>query len=85
MAFFCVGNDLLQNMCPKAAAGRQYFIDKSYYFRNHADVPLIIPEVNHQVLGDLSQDERDCQSELQYYSNCVGLKPFMMPVGISSG
>lgn len=50
LAFFCVSNDLASQYAPIAAKAGNIVIDKSNYFRNHRDVPLIIPEVNAQVL-----------------------------------
>lgn len=51
IAFFCVGNDLAALYAPKAASSGAVVIDKSSYFRYHQDVPLIVPEVNLEVLS----------------------------------
>lgn len=51
LAFFCVGNDLAAHYAPIAAKSGNIVIDKSHYFRNHRDVPLIIPEVNLPILN----------------------------------
>src|SRR3990167_9781801 len=55
IAFFCIGNDLSAEYAPKAAAAGNIVIDKSFYYRNHPDVPLFIPEVNLSALSDLKK------------------------------
>jgi aspartate-semialdehyde dehydrogenase len=83
IAFFCVSNDLAAEYAPKATAAGNIVIDKSYYYRNHQDVPLIIPEVN---LSDLAQYKK---MSIIANPNCntipiaVGLKPIYDAVGIS--
>lgn len=46
IAFFCVSNELAAEYAPKAAAASCIVIDKSNYYRNHPEVPLMVPEVN---------------------------------------
>lgn len=83
LAFFCVGNDLASEFAPKAAKAGNIVIDKSYYYRNHEDVPLIIPEVN---LEDLPLHKK---MNIIANPNCntvpiaVGLKPIYDAVGIT--
>lgn len=82
ISFFCVSNQLAATYIPKATAVGNIVIDKSYHYRRHADVPLIIPEVN---LKDLSLFKK-----LNIISNpncttipiAVGLKPIYDRVGI---
>lgn len=82
LAFFCVGNALAEKYIPKATAAANIVIDKSYVYRNHVDVPLIIPEVN---LSDLSNYKK---MKIIASPNCntipiaVGLKPIYDAVGI---
>lgn len=52
IAFFCVNNALASMFAPVAAAAGCVVIDKSSFYRNHPEVPLIVPEVN---VKDLSQ------------------------------
>lgn len=82
LAFFCVSNQLAADYAPKAAKAGAIVIDKSHYYRNHADVPLIVPEVN---LHDLPQYKK---MGIIANPNCntiplaVGLKPIYDAVGI---
>src|SRR5207253_1072957 len=52
LCFFCANNDIAAEYAPKAAASGNVIIDKSSYFRYHADVPLVIPEVNPDALAN---------------------------------
>lgn len=46
VAFFCVSTDLSRKYVPIATSANNIVIDKSFCFRNHEKVPLIVPEVN---------------------------------------
>ncbi len=48
IAFFAAGNEVAKIYAPKAAQKGCWVIDKSSYFRQDPNVPLIIPEVNWQ-------------------------------------
>lgn len=82
LAFFCVGNHLAEAYAPKAVAAGNRVIDKSYFYRTHDEVPLVIPEVN---INDLSR----YKSHIIASPNCntipiaVGLKPIYDAVGIT--
>lgn len=82
IAFFCVSNDLAQKYAPIAAKAGCIVIDKSYFFRNHDEVPLIVPEVN---LCDLIKYKN---LNIIASPNCstipitVALKPIYDKVGI---
>lgn len=62
IAFFCVGNDLAAEYAPRAVCAGNIVIDKSYHFRNHPDVPLIVPEVNLQCISEYQKKRHYCQS-----------------------
>lgn len=83
IAFFCVGNDLAAEYAPKAAAAGSLVIDKSFYYRNHADVPLIIPEVNAKALADCRKMNIIANPNCNTIPIAVGLKPIYDAVGIS--
>lgn len=83
IAFFCVGNDLAAEYAPKAAAAGSLVIDKSYYYRNHADVPLIIPEVNAAALADCRKMNIIANPNCNTIPIAVGLKPIYDAVGIA--
>lgn len=83
IAFFCVGNDLAAEFVPKAAAAGNVVIDKSHYFRNHVDVPLIIPEVNIHALSDYRKMNIIASPNCNTIPIAVGLKPIYDAVGIT--
>lgn len=82
LAFFCVGNDLAAEYVPKAVAAGNVIIDKSYYFRNHPDVPLIIPEVNLHALPDYRKKNIIANPNCNTIPIAVGLKPIYDAAGI---
>lgn len=82
LAFFCVGNDLASHYAPKAAAAGNIVIDKSFYFRNHDDVPLIIPEVNLHALSDYKKRGIISNPNCTTIPIAVALKPIYDAVGI---
>jgi aspartate-semialdehyde dehydrogenase len=83
LAFFCVGNDLSSQYAPIAAAAGNIVIDKSYFFRNHPDVPLIIPEVNIDVLSSYKKTNIIANPNCNTVPLAVGLKPIYDAVGIA--
>lgn len=83
IAFFCVGNDLASVYAPKAAAAGNVVIDKSFYYRNHEDVPLIIPEVNIDALSQYKKMNIIANPNCNTIPIAVGLKPIYDAVGIS--
>lgn len=50
LCFFCVGNEISAKFAPKAAASGNIVIDKSAYFRMDPIIPLIVPEINIELL-----------------------------------
>lgn len=83
IAFFCVGDDLAANYIPKATASGCIVIDKSYYYRNHADVPLIIPEVNIDALVSFRKMNIIANPNCNTIPIAVAVKPIYDAVGIS--
>lgn len=83
LAFFCVGNDLASQYVPKAAAAGNIVIDKSYYYRNHPDVPLIIPEVNLSALPHYKKMNIIANPNCNTVPLAVTLKPIYDAVGIA--
>lgn len=83
LAFFCVGNDLSSIYAPKAATAGNIVIDKSFYFRNHPDVPLIVPEVNLDVLHTCKKMGIIANPNCNTIPIAVALKPIYDAVGIS--
>src|SRR3990167_10867103 len=83
IAFFCVGNDLAAAYIPKATAAGCIVIDKSYFYRNHPDVPLIIPEVNLHALAGYRKMNIIANPNCNTIPIAVGLKPIYDAVGIT--
>lgn len=82
IAFFCVGNQQAAEYAPRAARAGAIVIDKSYYFRNHPDVPLIVPEVNIGALADYKKMHIIASPNCSTIPIAVGLKPIYDKVGI---
>jgi len=82
LAFFCVGNQLASEYVPKAAKAGNIVIDKSYFYRNHTDVPLIVPEVNIHTLAEHKKMGIIANPNCNTIPIAVGLKPIYDAVGI---
>ena len=54
IAFLCAGSDVSQEYAEKLTKLGIIVIDKSSLFRMYKDVPLVVPEVNGDVLKDFS-------------------------------
>lgn len=83
LAFFCVGNDLASEYIPQAAKAGNVVIDKSYFYRRHDDVPLIVPEVNLNALPDYRKMNIIANPNCNTIPIAVGLKTIYDAVGIS--
>lgn len=83
LAFFCVGNHLAAQYVPQATAAGNIVIDKSYYYRNHHDVPLIIPEVNPQAISQYRKMNIIANPNCNTIPIAVGLKSIYDAVGIT--
>jgi aspartate-semialdehyde dehydrogenase len=83
IAFFCVGNDLAAQYAPIAGAAGCIVIDKSYFFRNNDDVPLIVPEVNLDHLGEYKKLNIIASPNCTTIPITVALKPIYDAVGIT--
>jgi aspartate-semialdehyde dehydrogenase len=83
IAFFCVGNDLAAEYAPQAAAAGNIVIDKSFFYRNNADVPLVIPEVNADALAGCRKLNIVANPNCNTIPIAVGLKPIYDAVGIT--
>ena len=55
IAFFATSNDISKIYVPKAAEAACWAIDKSSYFRLDPNVPLVVPEVNSELLKTTKQ------------------------------
>jgi aspartate-semialdehyde dehydrogenase len=85
LAFFCIGNELTAEYAPIAAKAGNIVIDKSNYFRQHPDVPLVIPEVNQAVLNknNLKKMRIIASPNCNTIPVSVAIKPIYDAVGIN--
>lgn len=83
LSFFCVSNALAEKYVPLAAACGNIVIDKSYFYRRHNDVPLIIPEVNLSALADYKKLNIIANPNCNTIPIAVGVKPIYDAVGIA--
>lgn len=83
IAFFCVGNDLAAQYAPVAARAGNVVIDKSSYYRNNVDVPLIIPEVNPEAIAGYKKLNIIASPNCNTIPIAVGIKPIYDAVGIT--
>lgn len=82
IAFFCVDNNIAAQYIPKATAAGNIVIDKSYHYRKHCDVPLIVPEVNLNALPQFRKMNIIANPNCNTIPIAVGLKPIYDAVGI---
>lgn len=79
VAFFAAGNPVSQHYAPRAIEAGVTVIDKSSHFRMDPEVPLVVPEVNGDAIGE---------SRLVASPNCstiqlvVALNPLVQQFGI---
>lgn len=81
-AFFCISNELTAKYAPIAATAGNVVIDKSYYYRNNPDVPLVVPEVNPDALASFRKMRIIASPNCNTIPIAVGLKPIYDAVGI---
>ena len=79
IGLFSPGGSVSAEFAPKAAAKGCIVIDNTSYFRMKDEIPLIVPEVNGEILEDFFNDEK--RSNIISNPNCstiqmvVALKP----------
>lgn len=83
IAFFCVGNDLAEKYAPKATQAGNIVLDKSFFYRNHPDVPLVVPEVNPEAMADCHKMNIIASPNCNTIPIVVALKPIYDAVGIT--
>lgn len=83
IAFFCAGGDVSAEYAPKAAAAGAVVIDKSSFFRNNSDVPLVIPEVNADAISEFSKKGIIANPNCNTIPVVMALKPIWDAVGIA--
>ncbi|EKD73719.1 MAG: Aspartate-semialdehyde dehydrogenase [uncultured bacterium] len=82
IAFFCVSSHLSEVYALKAVRAGNLVIDKSDHFRNHPDIPLVIPEVNANALLQCKKACLIASPNCNTIPIAIALKPIYDAVGI---
>lgn len=75
IALFSPGGKVSAEFAPKAAAQGCVVIDNTSYFRNEPDVPLVVPEVNPQAIGEFAKRRIIANPNCSLIQLVVALKP----------
>lgn len=79
VTFFSAGSDASKTYVNQALVEGDYVIDNSSYFRNHDDVPLIVPEVNfddiknHKLISNPNCSTIQCMYPLHILNQAFGI------------
>ncbi len=82
IAFFAAGGSVSAELAPKAAAAGVVVIDKTSQFRYEPDIPLVVPEVNGNRIGEFSARNIIACPNCSTIQLVVALKPIHDAVGI---
>lgn len=82
IALFSAGGSISAEHAPRAAAAGAVVIDNTSHFRNDADVPLIVPEVNPEAVAGYTQRNIIANPNCSTIQMVVALKPIEDAVGI---
>ena len=82
IALFSAGGSISAQYAPVAAEAGCVVIDNTSEFRYDADVPLVIPEVNPEALGNYSARNIIANPNCSTIQMLVALKPIQDEVGI---
>lgn len=75
IALFSPGGKVSAEFAPKAAASGCVVIDNTSHFRNEADIPLVVPEVNPQAIADYKKRRIIANPNCSLIQLVVALKP----------
>jgi aspartate-semialdehyde dehydrogenase len=83
IGLFSAGGDVSRIYAPKAAAAGCIVIDNTSEFRHEDDIPLVVPEVNPQAIGDYKIRNIIANPNCSTIQMVVALKPIHDAVGIT--
>src|SRR5688500_5390708 len=83
IGLFSAGGEVSREYAPKAAAAGCIVIDNTSEFRYEADVPLVVPEVNPEAIGDYKKRGIIANPNCSTIQMVVALKPIYDAVGIT--
>lgn len=75
IALFSPGSSVSKEYAPKAAAAGCVVIDNTSYFRMDKDIPLIVPEVNPDAIGDFRKRNIIANPNCSTIQMVTALKP----------
>ena len=82
MVFFSSGDDISKEWCPQAVKAGAFAIDNSNAFRMDADIKLVVPEVNGNLLNAESKAQIIANPNCSTIQLVVALKPLLDKFGI---
>ena len=83
IGLFSAGGDVSREYAPKAAAAGCIVIDNTSEFRYEDDIPLVVPEVNPQAIGNYKTRNIIANPNCSTIQMVVALKPIYDAVGIT--
>ena len=83
IGLFSAGGSVSEIYAPKAAAADCVVIDNTSYFRNHDEIPLVVPEVNPQAIASYPAQGIIANPNCSTIQMLVALKPIYDAVGIT--
>lgn len=91
LVFFSSGDEISREWAPKAVAAGAFAVDNSGAFRMNAEIKLVVPEVNGDLLPKVAPDGRDtARAEIIANPNCstiqlvVALAPLQKAFGLTA-
>ena len=82
IGLFSAGGSISAEHAPRAGAAGCVVIDNTSHFRNEADIPLVIPEVNPEALADYGARNIIANPNCSTIQMLVALKPIHDVAGI---
>jgi aspartate-semialdehyde dehydrogenase len=83
IGLFSAGGEVSREYAPKAAAAGCIVIDNTSEFRYEDDIPLVVPEVNPQAIGQYKKRGIIANPNCSTIQMLVALKPLYDAVGIT--
>ena len=83
IAIFAAGADISEAYVPKATAAGCVVVDNTTCYRQHPEVPLIVPEVNIDALKDFKMHNVVANPNCSTVQMVIALKPILDAYGIS--
>ena len=82
IGLFSAGGSVSEEFAPKAAAAGCVVVDNTSHFRNDADIPLVVPEVNPHAIAGYTSRGIIANPNCSTIQMVVALKPILDAVGI---